>query len=119
MEDRDVGPTRAAIRSVGKRMGGDRHVGKRYEFNDQYRRDISQPAKELIGRKKIQVVQSEKVIKKVVKFGEKRRSSKNRVETTCSLRFPEPRLRLRTERVGSRLWWRSCSILFLKVTEIH
>lgn len=43
-----------------KNRGGNRHFGKLYEVNDQCERDISQPAKELIGRKKIQVIKSEK-----------------------------------------------------------
>ena len=37
------------------------------------------------------------------------------METTGFLRFPEPHLRLQTEKVGSRLWERSCSILFLEI----
>ena len=41
--------------------------------------------------------------------------SKNGVDTTVSsLRFPEPRLRLQTERVGSDSGGESCSILFLE-----
>ena len=38
------------------------------------------------------------------------------MDTTCSLRFPEPSLRLQTEKVGLGLWWRSCSIFYLEVT---